>query len=238
MAAPARYNFDLDFRPQSQKPALSKVEVPAEPPVPEVPKIELAEHQRILAGVEARARAEAYEAGKADGQVAAARTLASEVTRLVDLGRAMQSRLDADRQAVERMAVDLSLAVGRKLAHRLIENEPLEEIIVLIRECLGPLRKAPHLVIRLAEADAEAIRPHVDKQARESGFEGRLIVLGEADMRRGDCRIEWADGGIVRDTNSVDAEIDAAVGRYLATRGRTAVALHTDPVRPKPAQSL
>ena len=66
MAAPARYNFDLDFRPQAAKLAAAKVvEEPAEPPVPEVPKIELAEHQRLLAQVEARVRAEAYEAGKA-----------------------------------------------------------------------------------------------------------------------------------------------------------------------------
>ncbi|MDR3375890.1 MAG: FliH/SctL family protein [Ancalomicrobiaceae bacterium] len=238
MAVPARFNFDLDFRPQPSKAAAkaASLEVPAEPPVPEVPKIELAEHHRLLAEAEARARAQGYEAGKADGEVMAARMLAGEVTRLIDLGRAMQSRQDSDRQETERKAVDLALAVGRKLAHRLIEGEPLEEVVQLIKECLGPLRKAPHLVIRLAEVDAEAIRPHIDRQAREQGYEGRLIVLGEADIRRGDCRIEWADGGIVRDTNELDSEIDAAVERYLATRGRAPSAPHTDPVRPKPAQ--
>ena len=31
------------------------------------------------------------------------------------------------------------------------------------------------------------------------GFEGRLVVLAEPEIAPGDCRIEWADGGVVRD---------------------------------------
>ena len=35
--------------------------------------------------------------------------------------------------------------------------------------------------------------------ARERGFEGRIVVLGEPDIALGDARLEWADGGIVRE---------------------------------------
>ena len=48
--------------------------------------------------------------------------------------------------------------------------------------------------------------------ARERGFEGRIIVLGDDGMSPGDVRIEWADGGVVRDAGAVDE----AVQRVLA----------------------
>ena len=34
----------------------------------------------------------------------------------------------------------------------------------------------------------------------------------------GDCRIEWADGGLTRDRAAVAAAISEAVSRYVAAR--------------------
>jgi flagellar assembly protein FliH len=43
-------------------------------------------------------------------------------------------------------------------------------------------------------------------------------VLAESDVAPGDCRIEWADGGIDRDNVKADAAIGQAVAGYLAAR--------------------
>ena len=51
--------------------------------------------------------------------------------------------------------------------------------------------------------------------ARAHGFEGRLVVLGEPGIAVGDCRIEWADGGVNRDNAATDAAIGEAVARYV-----------------------
>ena len=37
-------------------------------------------------------------------------------------------------------------------------------------------------------------------------------------MAPGDCRIEWADGGVTRDRAATLAAIDDVVGRYVAAR--------------------
>jgi flagellar assembly protein FliH len=37
-------------------------------------------------------------------------------------------------------------------------------------------------------------------------------------MTPSDCRIEWADGGVVRDRDAIRATIDEAVVRYVAAR--------------------
>jgi flagellar assembly protein FliH len=43
-------------------------------------------------------------------------------------------------------------------------------------------------------------------------------VLAEPEIAPGDCKIEWADGGIVRDTAKIDSAIGSAIGRYLGAR--------------------
>ena len=55
-------------------------------------------------------------------------------------------------------------------------------------------------------------------QARTRGFEGRLVVLAEPDIGFGDCRVEWADGGVTRDRDKTEATIAEIVRRYIAAR--------------------
>ena len=45
-------------------------------------------------------------------------------------------------------------------------------------------------------------------------------MLAEPGMALGDCRIEWADGGLARDRAATEAAIGEAVGRYVAARAR------------------
>ncbi len=219
MASPARFNFDLDFDTPPPPPVVAVRQ--AAPKEPEVPSVDLVTHLLQLNETDQKARAEGFEQGRASAEAQAAQRLADEASRLTMACRVLLERADADRLAVEREAVELAVAVARKLAGKLIEREPLGEIRALIAESLAPLRKAPHLVLRIAAEDADAIRPHVDKLVRENGFEGRMVILGEDDMPRGDCRVEWADGGIVRDSARVAADIEAAVGRYMDARERT-----------------
>ena len=42
--------------------------------------------------------------------------------------------------------------------------------------------------------------------------------MAEADIAPGDCRIEWADGGLKRDRAATETAIAEAVGRYIASR--------------------
>ena len=53
---------------------------------------------------------------------------------------------------------------------------------------------------------------------KTSGFAGRLIVMGDPEIRLGDGRIEWADGGLVRDIGAISGEIDKRISAYLTAR--------------------
>ena len=44
------------------------------------------------------------------------------------------------------------------------------------------------------------------------------MVLADPQLAPGDCRIEWADGGVNRNEAAILATVEEVVGRYTAAR--------------------
>ena len=62
--------------------------------------------------------------------------------------------------------------------------------------------------------------PYLQRLAEERGYAGRLVLLPDPELGPDDCRIEWADGGVVRDRASIEGRINEAVNRYLGRKER------------------
>ena len=77
-------------------------------------------------------------------------------------------------------------------------------------------------MVRINDSLYEAAREQIERLATQSGFEGRLVILAEPDIATGDCRIEWADGGVVLERAAIEAKINELVGRYMASRDQAA----------------
>jgi flagellar assembly protein FliH len=75
----------------------------------------------------------------------------------------------------------------------------------------------PHLVLRVSEGLVDEAEALMRRLSREHGFEGRLVVLGEPDMAPGDARLEWADGGVVRERARIEAAVEAALSPNFAS---------------------
>lgn len=108
--------------------------------------------------------------------------------------------------------------MARKLAPTLIAREPFAEIAALASDCFRQLVTAPHIAVRVNDALYAAAKEKLGDIVRARSFEGRLVVLAEPDIAPGDCRIEWADGGINRDSVAADAAISEAVTAYVSAR--------------------
>lgn len=174
---------------------------------------------------DARARIEAadaagYERGRRDGLAEAARRdealCAASMERVAEACAALLGTRDEDAARIERDAAELAVMAARKLAAASIARQPAVEVAAVLARCLGQVGQAPHLVVRLRAEESGMLAPLLQHLARERGFEGRLVVLGEPDIAAGDCRIEWADGGFVRERAGTEAEIDHILSRYLA----------------------
>jgi flagellar assembly protein FliH len=46
------------------------------------------------------------------------------------------------------------------------------------------------------------------------------VILAEPEIETGDCKIEWADGGVVLERAAIEAKINELVGRYIASRNQ------------------
>ncbi|WP_422377755.1 FliH/SctL family protein [Roseibium sp.] len=211
MSNPSKFLFNVDFSEPEEPEVVA-------PPEPEIPMIPVSEHKKLLKEAQAKAFEEGRVKALQDLQTKQETLLTEEVGHLVRAVGQVLETLDEVQAAREQDAISLSFLVARRLCAHLIARQPLAETVALVSECLGPLRKAPHLVIRIAEKDVEALKAQVDPIVHEKGFEGRLVILGEPEISRGDCHIEWADGGIRRDRKALEGEIDTSIRAYLRAR--------------------
>lgn len=86
------------------------------------------------------------------------------------------------------------------------------EILAAIRDSLARAADEPRLVVRLAEADFEAIDAELADIADRSGFPGKIVSLEDAAIAEGDVKVEWADGGIARDHSRLTEALIQALG--------------------------
>jgi flagellar assembly protein FliH len=202
MRAPAKYLFDDDFaRVGDARPTIGLVEHAAK-----VKDAEAGAFNRGFAAATAEARTSA--------ETRSAATLERVAVALEDLNRG----LSAVAAKVECEAVEVAVAVARKLAPELIAREPFAEIAALAADCFRQLIAVPHVVVRVNDALQLTARGKLDEIVRARGLESRLVVLAEPEIAVGDCRIEWADGGVTRDSAATTAAINEAVKRYLDAR--------------------
>ena len=203
MKATAKFLFDEDFS-TGEKPTITVVEA-----------------ERRRADAESQAYRKGFAAGQAQAQSEATQRTAAALSVIGDgldrLGRALsgiEARLEAE-------AVEVAVAVGAKLAPELIAREPLAELSALATECFRHLVKTPHVAVRVPAELYESAKDRLTEIAGARAFEGRLVVMADTALAPGDCRVEWADGGVARDRTATAAAIEEAVARYMAARNDT-----------------
>jgi flagellar assembly protein FliH len=205
MAAPAKFLFDTDFSAPDRKR-----ERAASP----------AEVTQKIAEAEARAYRNGYDAALREAKVESDRRSATALQEIGGAIKGIAARFSGIESRMETEAVDVAVAVARKLASELIAREPLGEITALVADCFAQLVSTPHLVVRINDTLYEAAHTRIEALAKQSGFAGRLIILAEPNVQTGDCRIEWADGGVVLERAAIEAKINELVGRYIASRNK------------------
>jgi len=204
MAAPAKFLFDTDF----SAPDRSR-----ERPTP----VEMAQK---IAAAEARAYRDGYDAGQREAKAESDRRTALALEEIKIAMQGIAARFAGVERRMETEAVDVAVAVARKLCSELIAAEPLGEVTGLVADCFSHLVATPHLVVRVNDQLYEAARERIERLAKPSGFQGRLVILAEPNIPTGDCKIEWADGGVVLERAAIEAKIDELVGRYMASRNQ------------------
>jgi flagellar assembly protein FliH len=207
MASPAKFLFDMDFSAPDrgrERPATAS------------------EIAQKIASAEAHAYRDGYDAGQREAKTESDRRTALALEEIGIGIQAIKARFSGIETRMETEAVDVAVAVARKLCSELISAEPLGEISALVSDCFSHLVSTPHLVVRINDSLYDVARERIERLAKQSAFEGRLVILAEPEIESGDCKIEWADGGVVLERAAIEAKISELVGRYIASRNQAA----------------
>jgi len=200
MSAPVKFLFEDDFASGHGSPGKRMIAAAA--------------HEAALA----RAEADGFRKGMNAAEAKIEGRASGALDRIAQAVVAMAQGLSALEARLEAESVEVAVAVARKLAPQLIAAEPLGEIVALAVSCFHQLIAAPHVVVRVGEQIYEVAQPRLEQIAHLHGFQGRLVVIAEPGMALGDCRIEWADGGVIRDQATTAQAIDEMVARYISAR--------------------
>jgi len=200
MKATVKYLFDEDFAAGAK------------------PTITMVEHERRRADAESQAYRKGFTAGEQQAQQEAAQRIAAALAVIGDGLARLDGALAAIEARLETEAVEVAVAVASKLAPALIAREPLAEISALATECFHHLVATPHVAVRVGSAIYDTAKTKIGEIALARGFEGRLAVVPDETLAPGDCRIEWADGGVIRDQAATVSAIDEMVSRYISAR--------------------
>jgi flagellar assembly protein FliH len=184
----------------------------------EKPTITVVEAERRRADAESVAYRKGFAAGQAQAQGEANERVAAALAVIADGLARIERALTTIEARLETEAVEVAVAVGEKLASELIAREPFAEISALAAQCFRQLVATPHVAVRVGPDIYDEARHKLEEIARVNGFEGRLTVLADADLIGGDCRIEWAEGGVDRDRAATSAAIEDVVARYVTAR--------------------
>jgi flagellar assembly protein FliH len=200
--SPAKYLFDNDFgASRGVKPSVT-----------------LVEHAAKLADAEAAAYRNGFAAAAAEARASIEQRTATALEHIAATLEEFGRSLSVVEARLETEAVEVAVAVAKKLAPELVAREPFAEISALATNCFQHLVAAPHVVVRVNDAQHASATEKLDSIVRARGLDSRLVVLAEPDIAPGDCRIEWADGGISRDRAATEAAINEAVARYISAR--------------------
>lgn len=194
-----RFLFDTDFSAKGDGAA----------PPPRVRRAVPAEEVEKL-------KADAYLAGTASVEAKAVQAQAMAIGKVAEAVMQMLGMLDEAVEQHRRDAARLAHAIAGKLAGAALAALPARTIEDVIEKAITMVPHEPRIVVR---AHPDAVSPLKEASARisaEHGYGGRIVIIGEAQFRNGDCRIEWADGGMERSLDAIDETIRAALAQDAA----------------------
>ena len=233
MAVVRKFLFDNDFGEAPQSSVGSSVggaqakssasaggkAAPVAPAAPPPPMFTEAEMQ----GACDVARRKGEEAGATRGRNEAVaafdKQVAATLSTIAQQTAAIAKNSAAEAQAAGK-SVELALAIVRKLHPALVERQGLTEIESVLSQCLESLKQEPRLVAYVHSARLDALQERLTQLSAASGFDGRVVLIGDDAMGESDCRVEWADGGVEREAGRIWRAVEEALARYIAVEDR------------------
>jgi len=165
------------------------------------------------------AQAKGYAEGMQAGEVRAIEAIAAGAQETASAIRAAVVAADAHIELVRSEAATIALALARKIATAAVSALPASEVEAALRQAMHQALGEPRIVLHARPKIVEALQERIPEIAHEEGYEGRVQISADANLRGADCRIEWRGGGAVRADAAIEASILDIVARRFPRSG-------------------
>lgn len=172
--------------------------------------------RRILTEAEAEeAKKAAFAEGEASQVARAAQTEADALRAVASQMQLILSRLHGESEALRADSAKLAVAAARKIAGAALEQYGAETVASLAAEAMSELRGEPRLSVHCAPDLEAPLSEKLAEVAKQTGFEGAIVVRGESGLTGADCRLEWRRGSISQSSEEIGARLETLVAKWL-----------------------
>lgn len=172
--------------------------------------------RRILTEEEViEAKKAAFEEGQSSEVARAAQIEADAVRAIASQMQLILTRLHGESEALRADAAQLAVAAARKIGGAALELHAVETVAELAGEMMSELRGEPRLSVHCAPELEGALAEKLGEVAAQAGFDGAVIVRGEAGLSGADCRLEWRRGSVSRSAEEIEDRLNGLVTKWL-----------------------
>lgn len=158
---------------------------------------------------------ECYDAGFAAGHKAG---LDEQVSHLMAMLNQIGNKIDqvvghiqSIHKSAEHNTRHLAMTIVKKFLPDLTARNGLQEVEALLSAAVAEMVHEPRLVVRVHESQFDVINEKINAITEQKAYTGKVVVMADAEVATGDCRVEWADGGMERNTAATLATLEKIV---------------------------
>ena len=175
------------------------------------------------------AKAAAWQEGHAAGVADAQKEREAQITVLLENLAAQVSGIHVHQDVTnEQIGLHLSkvaVAVMKHVLPDLTAKQGAGEVKAILGDCFERIPFDSKMIITVSPETETLIAESIDLLAARSGFEGRIRLVGDAEMGPSDLTAVWDGGGLER--------LESAIWQDIETRVERAAGQHEAPPAPE-----
>jgi flagellar assembly protein FliH len=220
--ATKRYEFDLDFDQEEERI-----------------RLEFLRQEELLRQAEANpsaqpkytendlesAKSDAFQRGQQHGQEESKKVIETVLVSLVERTLSAVQVLLANEMHRDEIVTQTALRVAmgsiKKFLPRIIQLHGIEIVEKTLRETLANNPDEMRIVLRVHDSILDLVVKRLPQIKEQEAFAGKIIVIADETVQEGDCKLEWADGGLERMSSGLAQRLDKAMEYLSATLQQT-----------------
>lgn len=207
-----KYLFDHHHFDESDKNVKDEETVEDTPPAPPT----FSEEE--MADAKRKARSEGFEEGQKQAMEEARESVEQATKAVLDtvstnIKTLLAAEAERDKQ-FEAETLQLTRAIFGKLFPAMLERENLSELDSFVTSIVRTQDKQAEINISVMSDLVEPLSELINNHSELSDF--LVYVKEDKNLDKGDCRIEWKNGGAIRDLTALTSQIGELLNEQLA----------------------